>query len=395
MSLGSVLVRAQSRFSNEMSLDMVNDLIAPMGHSPLVRRRRSQLIVSRVRWVAAAFAVLTPLWIAIDIYYLPAPLSYYLAGLRVGASVAFGGMALLFRNTERQSRAQMALAALLAVPVIFFLISVPMMTGYRFEGLQLALAAGYAFLPFVMVAGLAVFPITALEGAFLSTPLILAMIGVVFSGHELLPFNSYLGALWLLGLLAMVSTLAGMAQLHFMIALVNQASHDVLTKVYARRVGEELLDVHFANSARQDLPLAVAFVDLDHFKIVNDTFGHEEGDHTLLRAAEVIRQVLRRGDVVVRWGGEEFVLIMPNTNSAGADLAIGRLIAEGLGTRPDGTPQTASIGIAERQADGAETWADLVERADQRMYQAKKNGRNQCCGIPCEEKSEPDLVFSL
>lgn len=361
---------------------MVNDLIAPIEHSPLVRRRRAQLIVSRVRWVAAAFAILTPLWIAIDVYYLPAPLCYYLAGLRLAASLAFGAMALLLRNSEHQARAHLALTCLLMVPVVFFLISIPLMTGYRFDGIQLALAAGYAFLPFVMVSGLAVFPITALEGALFSAPLILSMIGVVFSGHELLPFNSYLGALWLLGLLATVATLAGMAQLHFMIALVDQASHDVLTKVYARRVGEELMDVHFANSVRQDGPFSVAFVDLDNFKQVNDTYGHEEGDHTLSRAADNIRRILRRGDVVVRWGGEEFLLIMPNTDAAGADLAVGRLLAEGLGNRPDGTPQTASIGIAERRIEGLETWSDLVERADQRMYQAKKGGRNRVVSLP-------------
>jgi len=360
-----------------MSLGLLHDLIIPATHSPLVQRRRAQLIVSRVRWVAATFALLTPLWILVDVYFFPSPLSWYLAALRLGASVAFAGVALGFRNTERIGLALKALAALLAVPTVFFLISDPLMSGYEFDALQMALAAGYAFLPFVMVAGLSVFPITALEGAAFSAPLILSMVFVVVGGFELLPFSSYLGALWLLCLLAVVATLAGMSQLHFMMALVQQASHDVLTKVYTRRVGEELLNVQFHHAQRQDMNMALAFIDLDNFKQINDDYGHEEGDHTLQHATEAMRHVLRRGDIVVRWGGEEFLIIMPNTDHGGARIAVERLREQGLGTRPDGKPQTASIGIAERKADGLETWADLVEKADQRMYVAKKSGRDR------------------
>lgn len=364
-----------------MSLELLHDLIIPATHSPLVQRRRAQLIVSRVRWVAATFAILTPLWIAVDVYFFPAPLCWWLAGLRLAASIAFAAVAVGFRNTERIGLALKALAALLAVPTVFFLISDPLLTGYELDQIQLALAAGYAFLPFVMVAGLSVFPITALEGAAFSAPLILSMVFVVVGGFELLPFSSYLGALWLLGLLGVVATLAGMSQLHFMMALVQQASHDVLTKVYTRRVGEELLSVQFHHAHRQDVHMALAFIDLDKFKTINDDFGHEEGDRTLQRASDAMRRVLRRGDIVVRWGGEEFLVIMPNTDADGARIAIERLREEGLGNRPDGRPQTASIGIAERKADELETWADLVEKADQRMYAAKKSGRDRVVTI--------------
>jgi diguanylate cyclase (GGDEF)-like protein len=181
--------------------------------------------------------------------------------------------------------------------------------------------------------------------------------------------------------LGVVATLAGMSQLHFMTQLVNQAAHDGLTRVYTRRVGEELLDVQFNSSLRSGLPLAIAFLDLDHFKSVNDRFGHEEGDKTLKRASDAFRKVLRRGDIVVRWGGEEFIIMMPNTNGEGALNAILRLRELGLGERPDGEPQTASIGIAEMTADGSSDWSDLVEMADKRMYKAKKSGRDRVVTI--------------
>ena len=252
------------------------------------------------------FAVLTPLWIVVDVLTFPQPLCWYLAALRLGASLCFGAVALGFRPSEKIDSALKALASLLAIPVVFFLISDPLLMGYSFTPFQLALAAGYAFLPFVMVAGLSVFPITALEGALFSAPLILSMVGVVITGYELLPFSSYLGALWLLGLLAVVATLAGISQLHFMMALVQQSSHDGLTKVYTRRVGEELLSVQFTNAERARDHLTLVFIDLDDFKKVNDGYGHEAGDHTLRVAADAMKRILRRGDIVVRWGGEEF-----------------------------------------------------------------------------------------
>lgn len=377
MSLGLAVSKFWARFAPDMTPDMIHGLIEPSVHSPLVRRRRAQLILSRVRWVAGVFAVLTPLWIAVDVITFPQPLCWYLAALRLGASLCFGAVALGFRPSEKIDSALKALASLLAIPVVFFLISDPLLMGYSFTPFQLALAAGYAFLPFVMVAGLSVFPITALEGALFSAPLILSMVGVVITGYELLPFSSYLGALWLLGLLAVVATLAGISQLHFMMALVQQSSHDGLTKVYTRRVGEELLSVQFTNAERARDHLTLVFIDLDDFKKVNDGYGHEAGDHTLRVAADAMKRILRRGDIVVRWGGEEFLIIMPGTDLSGALIGIDRLRETGIGLRPDGTPQTASIGVAERILDAIPNWEDLVEVADRRMYMAKKNGKNR------------------
>lgn len=369
------------RLSREMSRSDLHDLAIPTGHSPLVQRRRAQLIVSRVRWVALTFALLTPLWIGIDLSIFPEPLAWWLAGLRVLASAAFAAVGLGFRNTESMKTASLALGALLAIPTLFFLISDPLVSGYEITGYAQALAAGYAFLPFVMIAGLSVFPITASEGAAYSAPLLLATIAIVVGDFELLPFRTYLGALWLLGLIAVVATLAGMSQLHFMIQLVKQASHDALTKVYTRRVGEELLDVTFSTATRNGAPLSLAFIDLDNFKSVNDRFGHEEGDNTLRKASDQLRKVLRRGDILIRWGGEEFLVVMPATDADGARIAIERLRIEGLGLRPDGIMQTASIGVAERLADSTDDWGDLVERADQRMYTAKKSGKDRAVTV--------------
>ncbi|TAN52248.1 MAG: GGDEF domain-containing protein [Rhodospirillales bacterium] len=368
------------RVFGDLTLPQLQDLLFFHQHTPLVARRRSMLIISRVRMVSAVFALLTPLWIAVDMLIFDWPLWAELAGLRLAATLAFALLAFGFRTSESLGSAHRALFWLLAVPTLFFLISHPLIGGSDLSGPAAAVATGYAFLPFVMVAGLSVFPITALEGAIFAAPMILAQVGVAFYGDmNLFSFSSLLGALWLLGVLSTVATLAGMSQLHFMMALVNQASHDGLTSGFTRRVGEELFELQFGNAVRTDTAMACVFIDLDNFKQINDRYGHEEGDRTLKRASEGIRKCLRRGDVMVRWGGEEFVIIMPHTDCAGALTGVMRMRGHALGLRPDGEPQTASFGIAERLSDSCTDWQHLVEKADQRMYAAKQNGRNRIC----------------
>ncbi|MBI4969977.1 MAG: GGDEF domain-containing protein [Rhodospirillales bacterium] len=381
----TALLSLVARVFGEITVRQFRDLVVPGGHGPLVERRRAGLIISRARMVAAVFALLTPSWIVIDLIMLPWPLWGFLAALRLFATVVFAILALGYRPSETMASAYLAVAWLLAVPTVFFLVSHPLLGHYKLHGLAHAMAAGYAFLPFVMIAGLSVFPITALEGAIFAFPMLGSQIFVLFYS-QLLNFttSSHLGAIWLLMVLTVVAALAGMSQLHFMIALVNQSSHDGLTGAYTRRIGEELFDLQFRLSMRNDIPFAVAFIDLDHFKRINDTFGHEEGDRTLRRAAESIRRCLRRGDVLIRWGGEEFVILMPGSDCAGALNAVDRLRAHGLGARPDGQPQTASIGMAERAHDGTEEWQSLIEKADQRMYAAKQAGRNRIC--TCDER---------
>lgn len=367
----------------DMTLSDFHDLLLPQEQSPLVQRRRAALIVSRVRMVAALFALLTPLWIPIDLLVFEAELSIPLAVLRVLAACAFGALAFSFKRTDSIATARWALVFLLSVPTGFFLLSSPMLARFLVaNGPQQMIASGYAFLPFVMVAGLSVFPITALEGALYALPIWASNAAVAFFGYQLMPFASQLGALWLLALLAVVATLAGMSQLQFMVQLVTQASHDGLTRAYTRRVGEELLELQFTQARRSGSCLALVFLDLDDFKSVNDLYGHEEGDSTLRAAAGALRKCLRRGDILIRWGGEEFLVVMPNTDCCGAYIGIERLREGGFGGRPDRSRQTASIGISEWLKDGCKSWPDLVEKADQRMYMAKQGGKDRIvtCG---------------
>jgi len=355
-------------------------LLSTTDHSPLLARRRAEMIISRVRIVAALFALLTPLWIVVDVLVFTWPVAGMLAAGRVVTSLAFGLLALSYGKSTKMADAYRALAIMFCIPTLFFMYSHPLLSHFQMVGPAAAIAAGYAFLPFVMVAGLSVFPLTAVESTIYALPVLFAEALVALMQLDMLSWSSHLGAFWLLLLITAVAALAGMSQLSFMISLVGQASHDGLTGCFSRTSGEELMDIQFHIAARSGAPLSVVFADLDDFKGINDGFGHDAGDRVLSTAAETIRSNLRAGDVLLRWGGEEFAFILPDADCVTAAEAVDRLRERGLGLRPEGGRLTASFGIAERLADSAKDWRQLVEIADQRMYQAKLAGKDRCVG---------------
>ncbi|WP_296448272.1 GGDEF domain-containing protein [Rhodoferax sp. UBA5149] len=372
--------RLADLISGELKQAELSLLVSPHRHLSLLTRRRATMIVNRVRLIALLFAILTPLWSVIDLLVFPYPLWLTLAAMRVMASAVFFSLLLHYRPNGDLFDAYRAMALLFAIPTTFYIASYSVLSHYHLTGMAAAIGAGYGFLPFVLLAGLAIFPLTLLESMLIASPILLAQ-GLAGSlNWATLDWPTFVGAFWLLMLITSVSTLASMSQLSFMIALVRQAIRDPLTRVFSRRSGEEVLDLQFTIANRSQAPLSVAFIDLDHFKSINDKFGHDAGDQALLDMTGIVSSNLRRGDMLVRWGGEEFLLIMPNTDLIQAEAALFRMRSIGFGMRPDSTPLTASIGIAERSADQLTDWKGLVGLADQRMYLAKQGGRNRVMG---------------
>ena len=191
-----------------------------------------------------------------------------------------------------------------------------------------------------------------------------------------MPFGQ-LDAFWLLSLIAMVAAFSSMSQLTLLAELVRQAMRDPLTGCHRRESGKEVLDMQYRLAVRHGTPLTVLFADLDHFKAVNDDFGHDVGDHVLASAAAALRGMIRESDAVLRWGGEEFVVVLPHTTTAEAVSLLERLRGQGIGRLPDGRAVTLSIGIAECCTDAVGSSEELVDLADRRMYEAKQAGRNR------------------
>lgn len=356
-------------------------LATQRSHLAPLDKRRAEMVLSRVRLVAAVFALLTPLWIVVDHAAFDFILWAQLALGRALATAAFVWLFFHLRGLTRLRDAQRGVWLLFAIPTAFYLYSLAFLDQHTLHGFSHAVAATHTFLPFLLLAGMSIFPLTAVEALVVAVPILLA---TAWTGLTHWPgydgIVDLAGVFWLLLLVAAVAMFACMSQLAFVIALVRQAIRDPLTGCFSRRSGEELLELQFTLARRAGTPLSIAFIDLDRFKQVNDDYGHEAGDALLRRTAHAISQQLRKHDILVRWGGEEFVLIMPHTDGAHARVALERLRRAGLGQRPDGSPQMASIGVAERTAERAQDWQSLAAVADGRMYRAKHGGRDRIVG---------------
>ena len=326
---------------------------------------------------ACLFSVLTLTWILIDALTLSWPLWGLLAVARLVAAGAFLILAQHRFETGTANSAYLAIGALFGIAACLCLSATLVLYWFRYDEISLFAGNTYLYAPFLIAAGLGVFPLTAAECAVLALPVIVAMVPAAFLWHEFMTSVSITGTLWRLGVMATIGSLAAMNQLNFLIELTEQTARDALTGVWNRKSGEELICLQFALAARRGAPFSILFVDLDWFKRVNDRFGHMAGDTLLHHAARSLQQSARRQDIVVRWGGEEFVVVLPDTDCSGAERIALRVAQAGLGSRPDGFAQTASIGIAERTEDKATNWAALVELADTRMYAAKQAGRNR------------------
>ena len=155
------------------------------------------------------------------------------------------------------------------------------------------------------------------------------------------------------------------------------ATTDVLTGLANRRAGEDALRRAVAQATRHGNALSIALLDIDHFKRVNDAFGHLAGDDVLRTVAQVAAGAARGTDLVVRWGGEELLVLLPDTGHEGALSLADRLrhhIAAAVAT-PDGRPVTVSAGVA--TFDRGLTLNALLAQADVQLYAAKDAGRNQ------------------
>ena len=160
--------------------------------------------------------------------------------------------------------------------------------------------------------------------------------------------------------------------------IARRADTDALTGVLNRMGFNEAMARELGRARRYQQPLSIAILDIDHFKKVNDEFGHPVGDQVLVRTAKLLSSCVRESDTVARWGGEEFAVIAPMTAEEGA-ASLAEKLRSIMATTHLGPKEsvTASFGVAEFRAD--DTLESLLQRADAALYRAKQSGRNQVC----------------
>ena len=162
------------------------------------------------------------------------------------------------------------------------------------------------------------------------------------------------------------------------------AMTDPLTRTLNRRAFLEQADKHIAAAVRHRLPLSLLMIDIDHFKRINDGFGHPAGDRVLVEVTQLLTSLLRKEDTLARYGGEEFCVLLPNTDEAGA-LALAeklRRAVENMGVALDGEalPITISVGLTYcdiNNSGGHKDFASMLQDADRALYLAKQKGRNR------------------
>ncbi len=162
--------------------------------------------------------------------------------------------------------------------------------------------------------------------------------------------------------------------------LERLATTDPLTKIYNRLKLNELLAFEVKKSDRYKLPLSLIMLDIDHFKEINDTYGHDVGDEVLVKLCESIAAVIRETDIFARWGGEEFMIMLPNTSLDGAKTMAENLrkTVESANFGKAGTI-TASFGVSEYIPDS--NMREMLKKVDDALYAAKRGGRNMVVAL--------------
>jgi diguanylate cyclase (GGDEF)-like protein len=202
----------------------------------------------------------------------------------------------------------------------------------------------------------------------------------------IVPCVFFFGALfvWLTGFLSL-QTANDLIRINL---LEQETVTDPLTGAFNRRYMDLRLAEEISRSQRYDLPLSVMLLDIDYFKQINDRFGHRSGDMVLVSISQIAAKVLRESDILVRYGGDEFLIITPHTNSPAA-VEIANRICHSVASYYFDFPHdqsgegdfkvTLSIGIADL-GNGVDSKEKLIQAADKKLYQSKREGRNRVTG---------------
>jgi two-component system cell cycle response regulator len=164
---------------------------------------------------------------------------------------------------------------------------------------------------------------------------------------------------------------------------LEYSAHDALTGLFNRRYFERRLRQESAHAKRHKRPFSIVLVDLDHFKVINDTYGHEDGDRVLCHVAELLGTCLREDDIACRYGGEEFVVLLRATPGPAARVVANRLRVSvsakpiRLGLKEEDRHVTLSGGVAAADERNGYNVDNIVDRADKALYRAKRGGRNR------------------
>ena len=348
------------------------DCVSSRDHSHDFSFYRSELLLERVRLFAALFGLASPAWILVDRWLLPEDILGAMMGLRVVTGLVLLLLALVPVKPSLNS-ARLRITALVVV-VMGFYVFVEVLTGGTYPSPGLI---GYTILPVLLVGVLSLLPLTILESSAALALIALTVFGTHFSIASL-GDAGVLGLFWVLLLFIGFALLAQIFQLRLLLLIHRQATRDALTGLFNRGALLRHAAHVLADCKKREVSYSVLMIDLDRFKLINDTYGHLAGDKVLRAVARVISGSLSPSYLPGRFGGEEFLLLMPDTELEAALEQAERLRAsvEELVVKTDSGPLniTTSIGVA--VGAPGDPLEEVVNKADQSLYSAKESGRN-------------------
>jgi diguanylate cyclase (GGDEF)-like protein len=387
--LARLWTHAWSRVFEDTAAQLVGWLFRAKQHTMRFTTRRTITIVARVRLMAALLAVVSSLSVLIDVWVIEPAIPQNLALVRTLCAVAFVAVVVMAQGAHTLRDAHHALFFLFAVPATFHLFAHLHVLQLDAGGVLDRVSAGSGYFPIVMLAALSLFPLTVLESASLAIFLLAVDLVASVSYFSGIDWHGFLGSLWVSLLVGTIGMLAGLSQLAYLMIVVREALRDGLTGAYSRRPGEEFLDLQFIWCKRTGNPLALALMETDQMQELNNQFGYVAGDAALVGITQKLNDSLRAGDTLIRWTGKQYLLVFPCAAADQAAGVLGRLLAAGLGSRPDGKPLTTSIGLVERIHDAAEDWWRLIDLAESRIAIAQRAGGNRTV----EPEAHPEVLL--
>lgn len=353
----------------------IADLLTGRHHSRDFSAIRAAYSRTRLRVMQLVFALGFLAWTPIDFALFPCEQAAAIAEARIGLAIALGMLWFATRRLTSASWTSTLIAASVATIAVFHAVVVGGILAGTDAGTP---DGGYLALPFVLIGLTALFPVTLRTGAALvAIPIAMFLLAEILRGSLLEPAT--LDMLWMLAFVGGITLWVQAGQLWILLRLYRESARDPLTGLINRRVLMRSIDRQMGDErSRNDFSLIL--LDIDRFKRVNDDHGHQTGDIVLQKVAERLQQYLREEDMIGRYGGEEFLAVLPDADAGEAMEiaerlrgAISDLVVEGV----DGSTVDPRISLGVTTYETGETIDSALQRVDEALYEAKESGRDR------------------
>ena len=360
----------------------LSDLISTKLHSDDFIATRTSYITIRLWFMCIFFALSVPIFSGFDFVLFPNAEALALLVARIVLSLSLFSLAYLLKVRALVNTVRLVMPLAFLSPMIFYVASMMIVSDLPKDEIP----SIFAMLPYFILAMLGLFPLTISGGV-----IVVVCILIPFASYEIFFVDQSIwllvNSIWLFLLFAGISLWLQVGQLSMLMKLYRESTVDPLTKLINRRV---LLRLAQRSNEGQQVYSLIMF-DLDRFKRINDNHGHAVGDKVLVNVAKVIQEELRTTDIVARFGGEEFVAVLPNIELSDAKNIANRValsISRQSVILDDNAELkvTSSVGVTQRRQ--GETLDETLKRADDLLYFAKNNGRDQViCDNDCSQAS--------